>query len=114
MIPKRRKPEKLGLREAPQLRSDPHLKFIRGFECSVSHSGGCSGRIEAAHVRTNTDGGMGVKPSDCYCLPLCSEHHREQHDIGERAFDALHKISMRKIADALWLKSPHRNREVKL
>lgn len=29
---------------------------------------------------------MGVKPSDSETIPLCSEHHREQHSQGERKF----------------------------
>jgi len=107
-IPKRRKAQPLGMRETPQLRSDPHLRWIRGHECSVIHSGGCEGKIEACHVRTGTDGGMGVKPSDNFSIPCCSGHHAEQHRMGEGPFEAKHKISMRKIADALWAKSPHR------
>jgi hypothetical protein len=111
MIPKRRKAEPLGLRQAPQLRSSGHLKFIRGFDCAAKDATPnleCAGRIEAAHVRANTDGGMGVKPSDNFTLPLCSMHHHLQHQLGEKAFEQLTKISMRKIADALWAKSPHR------
>jgi hypothetical protein len=108
MIPKRKKSQPLGLRQTPQIRSDAHLRWIRGFECSAIASGGCGGKTEAAHCRTGTDGGMGVKPSDRYCIPLCADHHRRQHQVGESAFEAEHKISMRKIADALWAKSPHR------
>jgi len=108
MIPKRRKPQGYGLRMPAQIRSDSHLRWIRGHECSCIHSGNCQGKIEAAHVRTNTDGGMGVKPSDCFTIPLCGGHHHEQHQIGEGPFEAKHKIKMRVIADALWAKSPHR------
>jgi hypothetical protein len=46
----------------------------------------CTGNIEAAHVRMGTDGGMGMKPSDCYVVPLCSACHAYQHKIGERKF----------------------------
>lgn len=106
-LPKRRKPEKLGLRETPQLRSDQHKKWIRGHECSVKDED-CHGRIEAAHCRTGTDGGMSVKPSDNFCIPLCAHHHCHQHAVGEAAFEAKYKIKMRVIADALWAKSPHR------
>lgn len=108
MIPNRRKPQRIGLRHSPLIRSDSHLRWVRGFECCCAASGNCEGRIEAAHVRSETDGGMGVKPSDRYAVPLCSGHHAEQHRLGEGPFEALYKISMRKIADALWAKSPHR------
>lgn len=40
---------------------------------------------QAAHVRMG-HGGMGLKPSDDRCLPLCIEHHRRQHAMGEAPF----------------------------
>lgn len=30
--------------------------------------------------------GLGEKPDDKWAMPLCSEHHREQHSMGEREF----------------------------
>lgn len=109
-LPRRRKPAKLGVREAPQIRNDAHLKWVRGHVCSILGLS-CSGRIEAAHVRTGTDGGMGVKPSDCWVIPLCSAHHALQHQIGETEFEK--KVlgrSMKSIAQGLWAKSPHRKK----
>lgn len=103
----RRKAPKHGLREAPQIRSPGHLAWVRGHVCAVENAD-CQGKIEAAHVRIGTDGGTGVKPSDCYAIPLCFAHHTMQHSMGERSFEAAHNISMRKIADELWQKSPHR------
>lgn len=41
---------------------------------------------DPAHIRRFTDGGTGLKPSDCYALPLCRPHHQEQHAIGELSF----------------------------
>lgn len=111
MLPKRRKPEKLGVRQEPQIRSQAHLKWIRGHECSVAGRGSfCDFGIEAAHVRTGTDGGTSVKPSDCWALPLCCAHHAEQHRAGEASFQAKYKIDMKAIAKALWDKSPHRHK----
>lgn len=112
MIPRRRKRARMGTREAPQQRSPAHLKWIRGHECAVHGKQGhiCEGRIEAAHVRRGTDGGLGVKPSDKYTLPLCSIAHGEQHQIGESAFEKKYGIRMLDIAVKLWLKSPHRQR----
>ena len=86
MIPKRRPREKMGLREPSRIECPGHRKWVRGFGCAMSIQGDCSGRIEAAHVRMGTDGGMGVKPSDCYVVPLCAYHHRRQHQIGEEIF----------------------------
>lgn len=48
----------------------------------------CEGRIEAAHVDYAGDKGMGSKVRDSAAIPLCSKHHREQHSIGWRAFEA--------------------------
>lgn len=116
-LPKRRKPEKLGVREEPQIRNASHLQWVRGHDCScaaIAHTRACcEGRIEAAHVRTGTDGGMAVKPSDCWVVPLCNFHHGLQHRIGEPEFERRHSIDMKKIAAALWAKSPHRHKSEK-
>lgn len=107
MLPKRRKAPKHNLRAEPQIRSPQHLAWVRGHEC-LALDETCSDRIEAAHVRTGTDGGMGVKPSDCFTVPLCSHHHALQHNMGEGSFENRYGVKMRPAADALWLKSPHR------
>ena len=109
MLPKRRKPSRLGLKDRPQARIPGHLQFVRGHECSIN-SALCDGPIEAAHARSGTDGALGVKPSDWWALPLCALHHRIQHDIGEKQFEHNHSIDMKKIAQALWQRSPHRRK----
>lgn len=110
MIPPRRKPPKMGLRENPQVRCAAHLKWVRGHMCAIVVKHDCSGRIEAAHVRGGTDGGTGVKPSDIWTIPLCSAAHAEQHKIGERAFAAKYGIDMKKIAADMAALSPHRKK----
>ena len=109
MIPKRRRPERMGVKDAPQIRSASHLKWVRGHECSCMGIN-CAGGMEAAHVRTGTDGGTSLKPSDCWAIPLCSIHHAQQHNIGEAAFERIYRINMKQIAAALWARSPHRPR----
>lgn len=108
-LPKRRKRERMAHKDETVIRCAGHLQFVRGFVCSVWRVSGnnepCSGNIEAAHVRTETDGGTGMKPSDCWAIPLCHEHHREQHQIGEPAFERKYGIKMREIAASLWDKS---------
>ena len=64
------------------IRCKSHLQFIRELECVLCGNPG----VEAAHLRWKTDGGMGMKPSDSWVLPLCSHHHRIQHSIGEPRF----------------------------
>jgi len=112
MIPKRKKAGKLGVRAAPQIRSAGHLQWIRGHCCAACGTAGdmLRGKIEAAHVRTGTDGGMGLKPGDNWTIPLCAHHHRDQHQIGEAEFETIFGIDMKAIAAALWAKSPHRRK----
>jgi hypothetical protein len=113
-LPKRKKREPMGVRAEAQIRCPQHLAWVRQcFRCAVTEGRAvheCFGKIEAAHVRGGTDGGMGVKPSDCFVIPLCSAAHREQHNVGEAEFQRIYGINMRRIADSLWLKSPHGRR----
>jgi len=62
--------------------------------------------IEAAHVRTGTEGGMGIKPGDDWVISLCSYHHQRQHMIGEAAFERSHGIDMKALAREFAAKSP--------
>ncbi|WP_376959691.1 hypothetical protein ABNQ39_07210 [Azospirillum sp. A26] len=62
--------------------------------------------IEAAHVRTGTDGGVGMKPSDKWSISLCKDHHAEQHNIGEPAFERRHAIDMKALAREFAAASP--------
>ena len=105
----RRKVPKMGVRERPQIRCPSHLKWVRGFPCSAENQD-CMGNIEAAHVRSGTDGGKGVKPSDTYAIPLCNFHHARQHAIGEKQFERETGINMRSIADELARRSPHKHK----
>ena len=86
------------------IRCTSHLQFIRGLECAIKGLSGhvCGGGIEAAHVRTETDGGMGMKPSDSFTIPLCRYAHSEQHRMGEPAFEKEYGIQMLPMAVRLW------------
>ncbi len=44
----------------------------------------------AHHIRKGTDGGMGLKPSDMYAVPICNTCHREIHMKGEVSFYKKH------------------------
>jgi hypothetical protein len=82
-----------------------HRAWVRRHRCCVPE---CSSRsIECAHVRTGTDGGLAVKPSDRWTLSLCREHHREQHQIGERAFQRRYEIDLYDLAVEFARRSPH-------
>ena len=81
-----------------------HLDFIRGLPCVV-----CGNNIqtEAAHVRfadpraAKVSAGLGRKPDDEWTVPLCGEHHREQHAGGEAIFWKRHGIDPIFVAMAL-------------
>lgn len=89
-------------------RSPAHRAWVRGHQCSVPN---CDLRpIECAHVRDGTDGGMGIKPSDKWCISLCRDHHAEQHQIGEKSFDKRHGIVMKALAESFFASSPHRSK----
>lgn len=72
------------------MKSEKHRDWIRGLPCII-----CArvGSIECAHVRysdarvAKKNSGIGAKPSDAFCLPMCNTHHRAQHAMGnERKF----------------------------
>ena len=69
--------------------SEPHLQFVRSLPCIVC---GDDTSTEAAHIRypdllaDKRPTGMGEKSDDCWALPLCGAHHRQQHEMSEREF----------------------------
>jgi hypothetical protein len=78
---------------------------VRKHHCSVA---GCKrGPIECAHVRTGTDGGVSLKPSDRWCISLCAHHHAEQHRLGERRFEKKYAICLAELAALFAWRSPH-------
>lgn len=64
-----------------------HLDFIRSLPCAV-----CGNPIqtECAHIRfadarvNKPITGIGTKSGDQWTVPLCNEHHAQQHGSGER------------------------------
>jgi hypothetical protein len=81
-----------------------HRAWVRRHDCSVR---GCRrGPIECAHVRSGTDGGAGLKPSDKWTISLCEFHHREQHRVGEKAFEKTYSIDLRLLAEEFARRSP--------
>ena len=103
MLPARIKPRSKRADEGR--RSERHRKWVRGFACCAC---GSQSAIECAHVRTGTDGGMGMKPSDRWCISLCRDCHAKQHSIGETSFADMHQIDMLGLARDFFLASPYR------
>lgn len=103
MLPKRI-PKSERLNAPKRVRSPSHCKWVREHSCCVPN---CDARpIEAAHVRTGTMGGTGIKPGDDWTISLCSYHHARQHAIGERVFEKAHGIDMKALAQEFARKSP--------
>jgi len=80
-------------------RRPQHLAFIRQLSCVVC---GRAGPSEAAHVRSGSDAGVGMKPSDRYSLPLCDSCHALQHEFGELRFWSVVRIDPLNVAFRLW------------
>lgn len=82
-----------------------HRAWVRKHKCSVR---ACAQKqIECAHVRLGTNGGMGIKPSDAWCISLCQMHHAEQHAIGEKSFEERYELDLKALAIEFARRSPH-------
>lgn len=73
----------------PRERDEAHLKFICSLPCLVC---GDDTSVEAAHIRftdlsvAKDNPGVGQKPHDYWTIPLCGQHHREQHNMKRKGF----------------------------
>ena len=94
------------MKRNPRHHDKKHLAFIRQLPCIVCQN---NTSTEAAHIRMSVLGkpnpGVGAKPSDKYTLPLCSNHHRSQHQGSERKFWEALEMDPIKIALELYLVS---------
>lgn len=70
----------------PRQHDPDHLAFVRTLECVLCPD---DTTTEAAHIsyRDMSVGKMGRgfsrKEHDKFTLPLCGQHHRDQHDAGD-------------------------------
>lgn len=105
-MPDIRLPDRVSRSRGSGNRSCPaHRAWIRRHHCSVPRCKRLP--IECAHVRGGTDGGTALKPSDRWCISLCSRHHAEQHCIGQRRFEAKYDIELLTLAEEFARRSPH-------
>lgn len=93
-------------------RCPSHLAWVRKHKCCVPDCDWMP--IEACHVRTGTDGGTGMKPSDNWVISLCQFHHRRQHQLGEPEFEQTFGLDMKELAQEFFAKSPHRVKKRKV
>ncbi len=103
--PRKRNSPRIAEKSAPAF-----LQWLRGRECLATGSA-CNGRMEAAHVDFAGGKGIGTKVADRFAVPLCSFHHRLQHNMGWATFD--HVYGQRhggalKAAEAYWRAWPGR------
>jgi len=83
------------------VRSRKHLMYVASKPCVI-----CAGiYVQSAHIRYS-GAGMGMKPCDVFTVPLCIEHHREQHTKNEKMFWILYAINPIARAIGLALESP--------
>jgi hypothetical protein len=76
-----------------------HLTFVRQLSCVAC---GKAAPSEAAHVRSGSDAGAGIKPSDRYSVSLCTDCHALQHQFGELTFWSVLRIDPLNVAFRLW------------
>jgi hypothetical protein len=90
-----------------RVRSAEHKAWIRRQVCEgCGTKGGPANPIQAAHVRIRGLGGMGLKPGDERCVPLCYVCHLGQHNEGETTFWERIKKDPELIIDELVKRSP--------
>ncbi len=103
-LPSKRKRPKSGIERAPPREWPQHRRFVRSHGCCVT---GClAGPMDVAHVRSAANSGTAIKPHDAFSISLCRGHHAEQHQIGQRAFEAKYGIDMAALALAFTRRSP--------
>ena len=85
--------------ETDHRRRRQHLAFVRQLPCVVC---GKAAPSEAAHVRSGSDAGAGMKPSDRYSVSLCTSCHALQHEFGELRFWSVVRIDPLNVAFRLW------------
>jgi hypothetical protein len=80
-------------------RRGQHLAFVRQLPCVAC---GRAAPSEPAHVRTGSDGGVGMKPGDRYAVPLCTACHAKQRRVGELTFWSALRFDPLNVASRLW------------
>ena len=64
----------MEIKKPKKFRSDHYLATVRLHPCVM-----CQKKLTEAHHDRRGDGGVGLRPSDTWCIPLCTTCHREIH-----------------------------------
>lgn len=89
-----------------KIKDDTHEEFIKSLPCTICDD---NTRTECAHVsyadpRYGKYGrGYGKKEESVWVIPLCGQHHRDQHKVNERAFWRDHNIDPCRVAQSLFV-----------
>jgi hypothetical protein len=80
------------IRKANIIHSVKHQKFVASFPCVVC---GNDTQVQACHIRSIPKvGNVGKGIRDCrFLIPMCFQHHSEQHLIGELEFFEKYNIN---------------------
>lgn len=90
--------------KAPPVKRPSYLSWIRTLPCVVTGTR----PVEAAHLSMarpdmgHYGKGKSQKASDSWCLPLCPDEHRRQHDIGEKKYWFLQHQDPHTLCLVLW------------
>ena len=94
------------------IRDVKHRRFIASLPCLIYGTTD----VQCAHIRHGNPCGMGIKPSDMFCVPLSVRAHTEQHDTSEvefwREFLGVKRAS--KLAKDLYKASGNREKALRL
>lgn len=91
-----------------RIENTSHERFIRELPCVVC---GDVLSVELAHVsyadpRFGKYGrGKGTREESCWTIPLCDEHHRQQHSMAERDFWKRYGIDPVRVCAALYIRT---------
>jgi hypothetical protein len=103
-LPKKRERVKSGIARGPQRSFPKHRRFVRSRHCVVP---GCQAvDIQCCHIRSAALAGTGLKPPDWKTFPACTNHHAEQHQVGQGTFEDRYGIDLDAIAAELVRRSP--------
>lgn len=87
----------LAFRKELPDRDRSYLDFVRGQSCAAwgEDAPNCNGVTEAAHLEVPH---KGQKASDYVSIPLCTAHHRLQHQMGVARFQITIGVNLWEVA----------------
>jgi hypothetical protein len=84
-------------RELSGLYSRRYIAWIRTHPCVLADQHPCLGPVQCCHVKSRGAGG----PDRANCYPGCAGAHRQQHDMGLRAFQSHWGVDLQTVAHRL-------------